>query len=185
MRSQNSFSERIQRSKRSLKRHRKLVTCLAAVVVFAVTYSLVLPAVTLDEQKAEETPGIETQTKVEEQVEKASANEKQENQAIEKADAGSQGDASGDSGEKAKAPAKSEESDSSASKDSGSAVKSDKKDSGIEESDKDKSDKDAKESSEDENKLIDEKTELKFDGNGYKVVAEVDADAKLPADTKL
>lgn len=34
-------------------------------------------------------------------------------------------------------------------------------------------------------KLIEKKTEITFNGDGYKVIAEVGADAKLPADTKL
>ena len=63
------------------KRYRRIVTALAAVVVFATTYALVLPALTLDDQKAEETPGIETQTQAQEQA----APEKQETVSEQKA----------------------------------------------------------------------------------------------------
>lgn len=52
----------------SRKRFRKLVMSLAVVVVFVTTYALVLPALTLDEQKADETPGIDTGTKAEQSV---------------------------------------------------------------------------------------------------------------------
>lgn len=47
-------------NKRNQKRlGRRLVYALAAIVVFSATYALVLPAVTLDEETAVETPGIE------------------------------------------------------------------------------------------------------------------------------
>lgn len=187
MRSQNSFSERIQRSKHSLKRHRKLVTCLAAVVVFAVTYSLVLPAVTLDEQKAEETPGIETQTKVEEQVEKAPAQVQEEAKQAEPANKADQEGSEQSKSSGGDESAKNSDSDKYSSE-SGSAVKTEKSDSQIKDvkdsdSKDEKADKD--DADKDDVKLIDEKTELKFDGDGYKIIAEVGADAKLPADTKL
>ena len=169
------------------KRYRKIVTSLAAVVVFATTYALVLPAMTLDDQKAEETPGIETQTQTVEQA----APEKQEAASEQNADSGSQAGVA----QKAEAPVKEPVSeDSLASNDSGSAVKSEKTDSGVEQSrsenassnnDADREAADEDKDDKDEAKLIDEKTDLIYSGNGYKIVAEVGADAKLPADTKL
>ena len=53
MTTKNRVIERIARSKGSLKHHRKVVMALAAIVVFVTTYSLVLPAITLDEQEAD------------------------------------------------------------------------------------------------------------------------------------
>lgn len=43
---------------KELRRSRSIILALAAVVVFATTYALILPALTLDEDAAAETPGI-------------------------------------------------------------------------------------------------------------------------------
>lgn len=44
--------------RRQMRRHRRLVVTCAAVVVFATTYALILPAITLDEDTANDTPGV-------------------------------------------------------------------------------------------------------------------------------
>ena len=45
-------------NRRKDKRWRKIVTSLAAVVVFVTTYALILPAITMDDETAEQEPGI-------------------------------------------------------------------------------------------------------------------------------
>ena len=50
--------DRIMKAKASLKKYRKVVTCLAALVVFVTTYSLILPAITLEKTKADKMPGV-------------------------------------------------------------------------------------------------------------------------------
>lgn len=45
-------------NRRKDSRWRKTVTCLAAVVVFVTTYALILPAITMDDETAEQEPGI-------------------------------------------------------------------------------------------------------------------------------
>ena len=45
-------------NRRKDKRWRKIVTCLAAVVVFVTTYALILPAITMDDETAEQEPGV-------------------------------------------------------------------------------------------------------------------------------
>ncbi|WP_238716667.1 hypothetical protein, partial [Streptococcus suis] len=43
------------------RKYKKLVNIIAFLVVFATTYALILPAITLDQEKAEQTVGIEVQ----------------------------------------------------------------------------------------------------------------------------
>lgn len=45
-------------NRRKDKRWRTIVTCLAAVVVFVTTYALILPAITMDDETAEQEPGV-------------------------------------------------------------------------------------------------------------------------------
>ena len=45
-------------NRRKDKRWRKIVICLAAVVVFVTTYALILPAITMDDETAEQEPGV-------------------------------------------------------------------------------------------------------------------------------
>lgn len=44
------------------RKYGKIVNLFAIVVVFATTYALILPALTLDQDKVEQTPGIHTGT---------------------------------------------------------------------------------------------------------------------------
>ena len=44
--------------KLTLKGNKKIIRCLAAIVAFSTAYSLVLPAITIDQETAEEDPGI-------------------------------------------------------------------------------------------------------------------------------
>lgn len=48
----------LMRNRKKNKRLKTIVTCLAMVVVFATTYALILPAITLDDETADMEPGI-------------------------------------------------------------------------------------------------------------------------------
>ena len=55
----NRMVEQFIRANRRLKRWQRAVSVMAAVVVFATTYALVLPAITLDKETASAQSGIE------------------------------------------------------------------------------------------------------------------------------
>ena len=55
----NKLAEHFITVNRRLKRWQRVVSLLAAVVVFATTYALVLPAITLDKETASTQAGIE------------------------------------------------------------------------------------------------------------------------------
>ena len=120
--------EKLLKAKKALSRHRKVVTCMAALIVFVTAYMLILPAVTLDESTSQETPGVETN----------------EEKSVSLQD-------------------ETPDPDSRAAEEETGEDETDDKGTG----------------------LIEEKTELEFDGKGYTVKAEVDADAKLPEDVRL
>ena len=65
----NKLAEQFIRMNRRLRQWKRVVSALAAIVVFATTYALVLPAITLDKETAQQQPGIEvaaSETNVEE-----------------------------------------------------------------------------------------------------------------------
>ena len=68
-------------NRRKDTRWRKTVTCLAAVVVFVTTYALILPAITMDDETAEQEPGV-----VLVQEESAAEAEAVEQEAVEQSD---------------------------------------------------------------------------------------------------
>lgn len=68
-------------NRRKDSRWRKTVTCLAAVVVFVTTYALILPAITMDDETAEQEPGV-----VLVQEESAAEAEAVEQEAVEQSD---------------------------------------------------------------------------------------------------
>lgn len=64
-------AEKFLKDHKRLMRYRKVFAVLAAVVVFATTYELILPAITIDRQRAAETPGMEVGVAAEEVVEES------------------------------------------------------------------------------------------------------------------
>ena len=62
-------AEKFLKDHKRLMRYRRVFAVLAAVVVFATTYELILPAITIDRQRAAETPGMEVGVAAEEAVE--------------------------------------------------------------------------------------------------------------------
>ena len=55
----NKMAERFIKANRSLKKWRRVVSVLAAIVVFVTTYAMVLPAITLDKDTASTQSGME------------------------------------------------------------------------------------------------------------------------------
>ena len=55
----NRLAEQFIKANRRLKKWQRAVSALAAVVVFATTYAMVLPAITLDKETASTQAGIE------------------------------------------------------------------------------------------------------------------------------
>ena len=49
-------------------RRQRIISVLAAVVIFVTTYALILPAITIDTDTAEKEPGIELETQTETQI---------------------------------------------------------------------------------------------------------------------
>lgn len=198
--------EKFLKNKSKMSKLRRTITCLAAVVVFATTYALILPAMTLDGSDAQKTPGIDTKTEI--NVEKfgqslggdqdsgsdVADNAAQAVNSEEKDVSGGEGALQSEgNGEKSTEAALNSEGEKASGSDS--KVGSDNKVNDVKDGAKkdNAGSKDSKTADDNKDKkggskdlsLITEKTEIKFDGKGYKVIAEVGADAKLPADTKL
>ena len=55
----NKLAEQFIKANRRLKKWQRVVSALAAVVVFVTTYAMVLPAITLDKETASTQAGIE------------------------------------------------------------------------------------------------------------------------------
>ena len=53
------LAEEFFKKHKRLARYRRIFAFLAAVVVFATTYELILPAITMDRQRAVQSPGVE------------------------------------------------------------------------------------------------------------------------------
>ena len=53
------LAEEFFKKHKRLARYRRIFAFLAAVVVFAPTYELILPAITMDRQRAVQSPGVE------------------------------------------------------------------------------------------------------------------------------
>ena len=198
--------EKFLKNKSKMSKLRRTITCLAAVVVFATTYALILPAMTLDGSDAQKTPGIDTKTEI--NVEKfgqslggdqdsgsdVADNAAQAVNSEEKDVSGGEG-ALQSEGNGEEAPEAAMNSEGEKANGSDSKVGSDNKANDVKDGAKKDTagSKDSKTADDNKDKkggskdlsLITEKTEIKFDGKGYKVIAEVGADAKLPADTKL
>ena len=74
-------AEKFLKDHKRLMRYRRVFAVLAAVVVFATTYELILPAITIDRQRAAETPGMEVGVAAEEAVEESETEDSGEDEA--------------------------------------------------------------------------------------------------------
>ena len=84
------MAEQISQLNKKMKRWQRVVSVLSAVVVFATTYALILPAITLDKDTAQQQPGIKVsaseanvEANVEESGEAAVEAEQEEESALE------------------------------------------------------------------------------------------------------
>lgn len=147
-----------------LNNHRRIVVALAALCVFVTTYSLVLPAITLEQDKAEEI-GVKSDTV--EQVDTGSGEEPAAEETAAEQDAASVETAAGtDDGAKA-------------GTETGQSKTEEAKPDNAEPEEKDGSN---------EVKLLTKKKTITADktqGGGFAVSAVVGADAKVPADVTL
>jgi hypothetical protein len=147
------------------RRYRKLVMSLAVVVVFVTAYMLVLPAVTLDNDTADQTPGIDTNTSVQTVQEDAQGGDESMQEKTE--------------------PVVSDAEESGKHHKSENAVSNDRKEESHAKKANDDQDSGSGISDAEEVKLLSEKKKIEFKANGYKIVCECGADTKLPADVKL
>ena len=138
---------------------------LAVIVVFVTTYMLVLPAVTLDNDTADQTPGIDTNTSVQTVQEDAQGGDESMQEKTEPVDSDAE-----ESGKHHK---------------SENAVSNDRKEESHAKKANDDQDSGSGISDAEEVKLLSEKKKIEFKANGYKIVCECGADTKLPADVKL
>ena len=205
--------EQFMRVNRRMKRWQRVVSVLAAIVVFVTTYSLVLPAITLDKETASAQAGIEVAasenesgsdgTVYEAEPESEPEAEPAANEAVEEpvaeqtveevAEAPAEEDSSSESGSEDAAPAEGEKSEEPAA--------APEENTGDNEADHTENTLTAEEAANyatteeaiaavtgqtaEEIKLITEQTQLTFDADSYTVYADFDESAKLPEGVKL
>ena len=154
------------------RRHRrKVVMTLAVLVVFVTTYSLILPAITLDEQHAEATPGIETGEPAEVPAESTAADQNETASPV--AEPKGESQPAGSSESESAQPAGSSES----TEESGESSVSEEADMPAEEEQL----PDEEESEEEPAKA----GELAYEGSDYKVTVRYSADAAVPEGAEL
>ena len=205
--------EQFMRVNRRMKRWQRVVSVLAAIVVFVTTYSLVLPAITLDKETASAQAGIEVAasenesgsdgTVYEAEPESEPEAEPAADEAVEEpaaeqtveevAEAPAEEDSSSESGSEDAAPAEGEKSEEPAA--------APEENTGDNEADHTENTLTAEEAANyatteeaiaavtgqtaEEIKLITEQTQLTFDADSYTVYADFDESAKLPEGVKL
>ena len=69
------LAEEFLKKHKRLNRYRRVFAVIAAVVVFATTYELILPAITMDKRRAADTPGVEVGVAADSFEEEAAGNE--------------------------------------------------------------------------------------------------------------
>ena len=163
-----------------LMKHRSVVMSLAVVVVFVTTYMLILPAITLDQDTAEKTPGIDAQVEqvAEEEpaAEPAAAEEEtvpEEETAPEEAEAVEEESAKSEAEEPKEEKSESEE---AAEPEDGKAEAADE--------DATDAEKETIEGSGNSD-VQKEATLLTYEGDDYQVEVDCPAEAGLPSDVQL
>lgn len=179
--------DRIIKAKAGLKKYRGIVTGLAALVVFVTTYMLILPAITMVDSDAQKTPGIGINNGISIGTDSRSNDMNDADESVSKADSEKKADSEAPTNNTAqdegishaenKDPAKSNTDSKHKNKAKSEKGSIEKTDVGKKASGDNKKNND--------NQLLAKKTELKFNGKGFKAVAECGADTKLPADVKL
>lgn len=154
------------------RRHRrKVVMTLAVLVVFVTTYSLILPAITLDEQHAEATPGIETGEPAEVPAESTAADQNETASPV--AEPKGESQPAGSSESESAQPAGSSES----TEESGVSSVSEEADMPAEEEQLPNEEESEEESA--------KAGELAYKGSDYKVTVRYSADAAVPEGAEL
>ena len=204
---ENFIKEHVRR-----KRLYRVVSVLACIVVFVTTYAMILPAITLDRETAEEQPGIETEAAGDpavsgdvnddgEDPEPGGPPEETADTADpEPAGGGDAGQAGGDNADQADADNKQEDADAGLSDanngEEGANTGMPADNGGQEDGTGEAADPSAAENSEEglteaivetapEVELITEDTQLVFEGEDYYVYADFGMSAKLPVGVKL
>ena len=191
--------ERFIKLNRRMKHWQRVVSVMAAVVVFATTYALVLPAITLDSDTAATQPGIEVAAGENEPDEAGTVfeNEQEEEEPEEAAaeepvveETSEEEDSSAESGSREAEAAEAETVDEADAPDTEPADESEQRDTltaeeaaaygTTEEAVAAATGKDAEEV-----KLIVEETQLTYEGDDYVVYADFGESAKLPEGVQL
>ena len=191
--------ERFIKLNRRMKHWQRVVSVMAAVVVFATTYALVLPAITLDSDTAATQPGIEVAEGENEPDEAGTVfeNEQEEEEPEEAAaeepvveETSEEEDSSAESGSREAEAAEAETVDEADAPDTEPADESEQRDTltaeeaaaygTTEEAVAAATGKDAEEV-----KLIVEETQLTYEGDDYVVYADFGESAKLPEGVQL
>ena len=187
--------EQFMKVNRRMKRWQRVVSVLAAVVVFVTTYSLVLPAITLDRDTASTQAGIEVAASENEAesdgtVYEAEPEEEPEPEAVEETvEEPAEEDSSSESGSEDAAPSEQENDEETAAAPEENAAEEDVQS---------LTDEDAAEyatteeaiaavtgQTAEEVRLITEQTQLTFDTDDYTVYADFGESAKLPEGVQL
>ena len=187
--------EQFMKVNRRMKRWQRVVSVLAAVVVFVTTYSLVLPAITLDRDTASTQAGIEVAASENEAesdgtVYEAEPEEEPEPEAVEETvEEPAEEDSSSESGSEDAAPSEQENDEETAAAPEENAAEEDAQS---------LTDEDAAEyatteeaiaavtgQTAEEVRLITEQTQLTFDTDDYTVYADFGESAKLPEGVQL
>ena len=187
--------EQFMKVNRRMKRWQRVVSVLAAVVVFVTTYSLVLPAITLDRDTASTQAGIEVAASENEAesdgtVYEAEPEEEPEPEAVEETvEEPAEEDSSSESGSEDAAPSEQENDEETAAAPEENAAEEDVQA---------LTDEDAAEyatteeaiaavtgQTTEEVRLITEQTQLTFDTDDYTVYADFGESAKLPEGVQL
>ena len=169
MRKQNElFKKTILTLIENIRKHKALIIVMSAIVVIATTYSLIIPASTLEKEKALEMGGIDLEAVSEEQAENEEAEEPEEaEQESEKE--------TEESKEEVKDEVKENSIEKTAADDT--EIK--------EEASKNKEEKDVEENEEKAEEENGNGNILTFDGNGYSVTVTYEDEANIPEGAKL
>ena len=185
--------EQFMKVNRRMKRWQRVVSVLAAVVVFVTTYSLVLPAITLDRDTASTQAGIEvaaSENEAESDGTVYEAEPEEEPEAVEETvEEPAEEDSSSESGSEDAAPSEQENDEETAAAPEENAGEEDAQS---------HTDEDAAEyatteeaiaaatgQTAEEVRLITEQTQLTFDTDDYTVYADFGESAKLPEGVQL
>ena len=183
--------EQFMKVNRRMKRWQRVVSVLAAVVVFVTTYSLVLPAITLDRDTASTQAGIEVAASENEAesdgtVYEAEPEEEPEPEVVEETvEEPAEEDSSSESGSEDAAPSEQENDEETAAAPEENAAEEDAQSLTDEDAAEEEAIAAVTGQTAEEVRLITEQTQLTFDTDDYTVYADFGESAKLPEGVQL